>query len=373
MGRSVRKAYPRLATRLITQGRWGTLAQAGWRALGVRRGVRRGAPAGGPMLGTLFLTYRCNNDCFMCHTLEVAKERKGLGLKELPGDGLKGLVDGFADLGVTALSLTGGEPLIRPEAVDLVAHARSRGLIVHLNTNGMLVDEPMARRLVRAGLDSLNLSLDGARPETHDRLRRTRGGFARVEAAVRHLRAARGRAKGPAVNLVSVVSSENVEELPGIVDLAKSWGADSLGLMPAQFFDLPSMRPQGDRGMTPARLEAVASLVEGLKGDPILESSDAYLDLFRDCLAGKPSSLACLVGYHSLTVDCYANVYRCFPFGLMGVDPHPLGGRTLPAWWASQEAAGMRREALACKACYWNCHTELNLLFQSAVPAGSAA
>ena len=358
----MRKAYPRLARRLLSQGRWGALAQAGWTALGVKRGVRQGKPTTGPMLGTLFLTYRCNNDCYMCHTLEVAKERKGKGLKELNEEGLKRLIDGFAELGTTALSLTGGEPLIRPEAPDLVAYARAKGLIVHLNTNGMLVDEAMAKRLVGAGIDSVNLSLDGAKAETHDRLRRTKGGFERVRAAVGHLK----KAGCPAVNLVSVVGAENLDEIPGIVDLARGWKADSLGLMPAQFFELPSMRPQGDRAMTPEKTETLSRLLEGLKGDPLLESSDAYLGLFRDCLSGKESPLSCLVGYHSLTVDCYANVYRCFPFGLMGVDPRPLENRTLPEWWASEEAAGVRRQALACKACYWNCHTELNLLFQGA-------
>ncbi len=364
MARSVRMAYPRLARRLITQGRWGTLAQAGWRALGVKRGVRRGSPAGGPMLGTLFLTYRCNNDCFMCHTLEVAKERKGQGLKELDTAGLKTLIDGFAALGVPALSLTGGEPLIRPEVPELVAYARAKGLLVHLNTNGMLLDAKMAGRLVEAGIDSVNLSLDGANAETHDRLRRTKGGFSRVQSAVAHLRAARGRSSGPAVNLVSVISSENLPEVPAIVALARSWKADSLGFMPAQFFDLPSMKPLGDSGMTPQRLLELDLLLDGLRKDPLVESSGAYLDLFADCLSGKSSPLSCLVGYHSLTVDCFGNAYRCFPFGLMGVEPVPMAGLTLPQWWASEDAADLRRKAESCHACYWNCHTELNLLFQ---------
>jgi MoaA/NifB/PqqE/SkfB family radical SAM enzyme len=236
---------------------------------------------------------------------------------------------------------------------------------VHLNTNGMLVDEVMAERLVEAGLDSVNLSLDGAVAETHDRLRRTRGGFARIESAIANLRKARRRTRDLTINVVSVVSSENLSELPAIVELTKRWGADSIGLMPAQFFALPEMLPRGDPGITRNHLETLDGVLAALKHDPFVESSQDYLDLFRDCLTGKRSSLECTVGYHTLTVDCYANVYRCFPFGLMGVEPHPLGDRTLPEWWASREGEALREEASTCRSCYWNCHTELNLLLQT--------
>lgn len=316
------------------------------------------------MVCALFLTYRCNNNCFMCHTLDVAREWKQKGFREMDGGHINRLIDGAADLGVSALSLTGGEPLLHPDIIDIVAHARNRGLIVHLNTNGMLVDEAMAERLVNAGLDSVNLSLDGAVAETHDRLRRTRGGFARIEAAIAHLRKARGRARNLTINVVSVVSSENLAELPAIVALTKRWGADSIGLMPAQFFALPEMQPLGDSGITPAQLEALDDSLADLRDDPFVDSSEGYLDLFRDGLTGKPSSLECMAGYHTLTVDCFANVYRCFPFGLMGAQPHPLGDRSLAEWWASQEADTLREDARACRACYWNCHTEVNLLLQ---------
>jgi len=314
------------------------------------------------MACALFLTYRCNNNCFMCNTLDVAREWKRKGFREMEGAQLNRLIDGIADLGVSVLSLTGGEPLLHPDVIDIVAQARARGLIVHLNTNGMLVDEAMADRLVGAGLDSVNLSLDGAVAETHDRLRRTRGGYARIEGAITNFRKARGPALGPTINVVSVISSENLAEMPAIVALAKRWGADSIGLMPAQFFALPEMQPLGDSGITPAQLEALDGFLAELKADPFLDSSEDYLDLFRDCLTGKPSPLECMAGYHTLTVDCFANVYRCFPFGLMGVQPHPLGERTIPEWWASMEADSLREETRACDACYWNCHTEVNLL-----------
>lgn len=374
MGRSVRLAYTRLATRLLRQGRWGTLAQAGWAALALRRGARVGQPRGGPMVCALFLTYRCNNDCFMCHTLDVARDWKRKGFREMNGAQLDRLVDEIADLGVSALSLTGGEPLLHPHVVDIVSRGRKRGLLVHLNTNGMLVDAAMAERLIEAGLDSVNLSLDGAVPETHDRLRRTRGGFAKVERAIASFRQARRRERDLTINVVSVVSSENLAELPDIVTLTKRWGADSIGLMPAQFFALPEMRPLGDSGITPAQLDALDAFLADLRHDPFVDSSDGYLDLFQDCLIGKPSSLDCLAGYHTLTVDSFANVYRCFPFGLMGAQPHPLGERTLGEWWASQEAHHLREEARACRACYWNCHTEVNLMLQPRLhsPAGAS-
>jgi MoaA/NifB/PqqE/SkfB family radical SAM enzyme len=108
---------------------------------------------------------------------------------------------------------------------------------------------------------------------------------------------------------------------------------------------------------------AVAELRRLRRERTIIENSDAYLALFPDCFAGRPSPLRCRAPAVSLVVDCYGRVFPCVP--LSSVD-RPVGrvcGEELAGLWKSDVFAAARRGLAGCRACYWNCHTEMNLLY----------
>jgi len=119
-----------------------------------------------------------------------------------------------------------GEPLLHKDAVRMVEACKASGATVMITTSGVPLERDVARRLVEAGLDGIELSLDAATPETYRTIRR-KGDFHRVisnivalQAVKRHL----GRTK-PDLFLVPVLTRYVLEELPFYIALSKSLGA----------------------------------------------------------------------------------------------------------------------------------------------------
>jgi radical SAM protein len=125
------------------------------------------------------------------------------------------LIDRVAAFGAPPpiLVLTGGDPLRRPDVVELVAHARRRGLVVSLTPSGTAAaTEARLRALRDAGLARLAVSLDGATAETHDAFRRVRGSHRQT---LRLL--GRARALGLPLQIHTTVCRQTVDALPALV------------------------------------------------------------------------------------------------------------------------------------------------------------
>jgi heme b synthase len=165
-------------------------------------------------------TAGCNLRCIHCRRIDVADE---LVPEDLTTAEAKQLVDQIVAFCNPILVLSGGEPLIRPDIFEIAEYAVAKGLRVALATNGTLIDEPMAQRIVDAGIRRVAVSLDGATAETHDTFRALPGSFAQALDGIRHL-----RALGMSVQVNTTVARHNIDELPQILDLALSLEADAL-------------------------------------------------------------------------------------------------------------------------------------------------
>ncbi len=121
-------------------------------------------------------TYRCQCRCPHCYA--AARQRENAG--ELSTAEAKILIDRIGELGVINLNFTGGDPLLREDILDLVAHANKRGLITRITTNGYLLTRERVAAMRRAGLNQCGISIDDADPDTHDRLRGLPGLFERA-------------------------------------------------------------------------------------------------------------------------------------------------------------------------------------------------
>ena len=121
------------------------------------------------------------------------------------------------------LVLSGGEPLFRRDIFQLARHATDRGLRVALATNGTLVTEEVARKIVDAGVRRVSISIDGADAATHDAFRAIPGAFDAALRGFRNLKSA-----GMSVQINTTVARHNVAQLPAILDLVRSIGADAL-------------------------------------------------------------------------------------------------------------------------------------------------
>jgi radical SAM protein with 4Fe4S-binding SPASM domain len=173
---------------------------------------------------------QCNLRCAMCPIEFRPESEPGRPPAHIAVGVFKRLIDQFG--AIDELHLQGlGEPLLHPRFFELVAYAAGRAIKVSTNTNMTLMTEARAAACVRSGLHDLHVSLDGARAESFESIRR-RASFDKVLRNLRRLIAAR-RAAGsalPHVHVVAVAMRRNLGELPGLVRLAQAEGAESLSV-----------------------------------------------------------------------------------------------------------------------------------------------
>ncbi len=133
---------------------------------------------------TIYVTEQCNLRCKHCSIVE-GKMPETL----LTADDIRRMIDEHtAAFDNPTVAFLGGEPLMRPDCIDLLAYACARTTTVNMSTNGLYVDEDIARRLAALPVN-MQVSLDGADPEVHDYIR-GKGTYAKAWAAIERLAAA---------------------------------------------------------------------------------------------------------------------------------------------------------------------------------------
>ena len=164
------------------------------------------------------LTTGCNLRCIHCR----ASATDLMSPDDLSTAEARQVIDQIAEYAPFILVLSGGEPLWRKDVFALAEYAAAKNIRVALATNGTLVDEATADRIVAAGIRRVAISLDGADRRTHDSFRGQHGAF---EAAVAGF--GRLRRRGMSMQINTSVSRHNVEQLAEIYYLAAELGADA--------------------------------------------------------------------------------------------------------------------------------------------------
>lgn len=144
---------------------------------------------------------------------------------ELTTDECLRLVDEIHSLGTEMLILTGGEPLLRRDIFDIASCASSKGIWVVMGTNGVLVNDHVAAKMVDCGVKGVGISIDSVDPETHNAFR---GGPDAWKYSVRALEICRQH--GMEVLVQSTVTRENMHEIRDLIQFAKDHGAWSFNL-----------------------------------------------------------------------------------------------------------------------------------------------
>jgi radical SAM protein with 4Fe4S-binding SPASM domain len=119
--------------------------------------------------------------------------------------------------------LSGGEPLYRSDIFQLARYACDRGLRVALATNGTLVTREIARMISDSGVKRVSISLDGADAATHDSFRGIPGAFEAALYGFRNLKEV-----GMSVQINMTIARHNAQQLPQVLEMAKTVGADAL-------------------------------------------------------------------------------------------------------------------------------------------------
>lgn len=111
-----------------------------------------------PVLAHVVPIRRCNLSCSYCNEYDKHSA-------PVPREDMLRRIDRLAELGTTAIHLSGGEPLLHPDLDDIVRRIRDRGMLAGLLTNGYLLNRERIERLNRSGLDQLQISVDNLNPD----------------------------------------------------------------------------------------------------------------------------------------------------------------------------------------------------------------
>ena len=243
-------------------------------------------------------TARCNSRCVSCDWWRAD------GASDLSRDEIARLAAELPRFGTRVVVFTGGEPLVRPDVMEVADLFRARGLVVHLLTSGLALERFAGE--IAARFADVTISLDGHTPELYRQIRGVNGLDA-VEAGVRKLRAL---ATGIPVRARSTIHRLNFRFLPQLVARAMEMGVDQISFLSADVssaaFNRPVRLPVAGGGggvgwegeassllLTPDETAELSTIVEALIAAP--EHARAFAERR---IAPGPAGLRRLVQYY---------------------------------------------------------------------------
>lgn len=246
------------------------------------------------------LTHRCPLHCVYCsNPLEL-----GHRADELSTEVWSRVFREAAEAGVLQVDFTGGEPLARPDVVELVHAARDTGLYVNLITSGIPMDEARLDKLVQAGLDHIQLSFQGATEESANEISGTKAHAQKLR-VLDWLKRRR-----VALTLNFVIHRRNIDQLAEMLALAESSCASRIEFANVQYYgwafanreNLLPTREQLDRS-----IELLKRAEERLRGNIHVEYvvPDYYAKYPKACMGGWGQKLM-LVTPNGDALPCHA-------------------------------------------------------------------
>jgi len=239
--------------------------------------------ASGPPIGILAeLTHRCPLQCAYCsNPLELLKANRELGTQEWLS-----IFHQAAELGVLQVHLSGGEPTLRPDLIEFVAALSERGIYTNLITAGVGVRDGLMSELAGRGLDHVQLSFQGALPETTELIGNHRGAHEKKLKTARQVREA-----GLPLTINAPIHRKNIVEVESFIDLALELGAERLEIANIQYYgwallNRQALMPERDEVMRiVALVEAAQSELRGTLAIDFV-APDYYARYPKPCMGG---------------------------------------------------------------------------------------
>ncbi len=324
-----------------------------------------------PHFCAISISFGCMLKCRMCRIWESQVRDE-----ELSQDTWKGIIDDlseFMDENKT-MNFAGGEPLLRKDLVELINYSGKKGFKPAICTNGWLIDEDMAKRLVDSGLDIVALSLDSLDERTHDYIRGVEGSYRRARNAVDNL-VKYNKDKKIRVHIQPIISAIN---LPHLIELTH-WVHDHPGLGDITF--LATIQPPNTNSdyqewyrkeefeeLWPKDMDLVNSVMDELSrlklsdkatsykiGNQVFQLQ-AYKSYFSDPLSFYKKKVQCNIGEQFVNVHINGDVKLCH---YSDVVIGNLARQRISEFWESKAANNMRKQI---KVCERKCHQILNCM-----------
>jgi MoaA/NifB/PqqE/SkfB family radical SAM enzyme len=255
-----------------------------------------------PLLAHLVVTRYCNLDCAYCN--EYDKVSKPVPLKDLLAR-----VDALAAFGTRIITLTGGEPLTHPHLEKVIARIREHGMVATAITNGFLLTAERVRKMNDAGLQELQISIDGVAPDEVSKKT--------LKSLERKLKVLSEHARFHVnINSVLGISEERTKDALEVAEAARALGfSHTVGVLHGEDGTLAPL--------SQTQRQVYAAL--GAKGGLTHELN--YRLFQKNLMDGKPNDWRCRAGARYLYICEDGLVHRCSQ--QRGVPGTPLADYTL--------------------------------------------
>jgi MoaA/NifB/PqqE/SkfB family radical SAM enzyme len=322
------------------------------------------------------VTYVCNLECPTCFRWTSKPDEH-----ELTAEQWKSVLAKLkAWLGPFNLTFTGGEPFLRPDLLEIFRFAADNGIVTGVVSNGSLIDQALARRIVASGLDGLTLSLNSLDPEVHNKTRGTKTAFGEVMTALENLR----ERDGMRLVLSTTIVKDNIAGLPDVIEFARArglYGVNFQPIMPAT--TLPVFNKEGQtikfsvgapfRDLLQRKEDGLIDDVFGRlvamkeRGYPILNSSRHLQQIARylkDPTSPEILADVCQVGIRNLNIDPFGNVRLCSIMESVGNIAHDSPAQIWQSANAATERENIRTCDKTCRLMFCN-YKELDFKFKA--------
>ncbi len=249
-------------------------------------------------LVTIEVTKRCNAQCVFCDYWQ-----------EEPGKELKDYSDIVKHFDPLIVTLSGGEPLLRKDIVDIIKSIRKASpvVVISMVTNGALLTIEKAKLLHEAGLNQLSISLDYD-GEEHDRVRVLPGVTKKIKGMLKGL----SEVGFDLVSLNAVIKDDNLDEIPKIIDLAQ---ANNIAVGLSSYSDMKNGKKEYN--IKKEHIEKLKELIAYVKAHrkkyKVVKSSTYYLDHVVDYFMNK-KILGCMAGINWVQVTPAGEIKACSEF-----------------------------------------------------------
>ena len=296
------------------------------------------------------ITEKCMLQCKMCKLWQIPSNNNELSIDEW-----KKFIVSLEEFNSNDIRLHfgGGEPLLKEGILDLIGFAHGRGFSTVMVTNGFLIDEDRARKIVQSGLDVISISLDSMDGELHDSLRGQNGAHRRAIQAVSYL----NKLGAKSISILTVITGANMK---GLVDLVEWVNTnDSISSIYLQAVSQPIATPKDTEWHKKEEASYLWPHDEQLRDHTInklidlktkgykISNSVTQLTRFKDYFRSPDSfgkGMICNQGDYVVYVRATGEIYLCGSKSPIG---HIKEGR-IKDFWNSEDADLRRKEISAC-------------------------
>lgn len=327
----------------------------------LREGVKEQLTAEKITLPPQYLVFKitnyCNSNCIYCNHArdKVKSERKC----QIPTERVREIIDEAIKLGVKAIGISGGEPLVRDDVEVIIKQIADSGLIPALLTNGYYL-KGRAKSLYDSGLRYFIISVDSIDEQSYFAQRGIPLGP--VLEGIEELVKLKEQDDSVKIHITPVITAKNITQMPAMVEYFTKKKV-ALQFSPYHQFGQEKLDELADFDKEEVN-RTVDKLVQLKKDGYLIADSVAFIEHFRKFMCeGQilPEGYKCLVGYSTVFVDAHENVRACWCGGFI-VDN--LREKSLKDIWYGDRYMDIRKKMYECKCpgCWLLCTGELTML-----------